>query len=98
MLDISDTEAVLVQMQQDLDNTQAWADKWQIPFVPNKYKNITISSKSESNYCPLTVSGINSAESHMINILVVAIDQKPNWISHINTGMTREDQRLGILW
>eukprot|EP00061_Rhincodon_typus_P002324 g17217.t1 len=25
----TDTEAVCVQMQQDLDNIQAWADKWQ---------------------------------------------------------------------
>eukprot|EP00061_Rhincodon_typus_P001226 g14088.t1 len=27
--DSSDAEAVHVQMQQDLDNIQAWADKWQ---------------------------------------------------------------------
>eukprot|EP00061_Rhincodon_typus_P002505 g17738.t1 len=30
--DSSDTEAVYVHMQQDPDNIQAWADKWQVTF------------------------------------------------------------------
>ena len=34
--DSSDTEAVHVQMQQDLDNIQAWADKWQVTLEPHK--------------------------------------------------------------
>jgi len=61
--DSSDTESVHVQMQQDLDNIQAWADKWQIIFTPHKYQTMTISSKRGSHHRFLTLNGVTIAES-----------------------------------
>jgi len=58
----SDTEAVHVQMQQDLDNIQAWADKSQITFVPHKCQTMTITKTGRFN-------GITIAESPTIIIL-----------------------------
>ena len=71
----SDTEAVHVQMQQDLDNIQAWADKWQVTFVPHKCQAMTITNKRHSNHRPLTFNGVTVTESSTVNILGVTIDQ-----------------------
>ena len=92
--DSSDTEAVHVQMQQDLDNIQAWADKWQVTFTPHKCQTMTITNKRHSNHHPLTFNSITITESPTVNILGVTIDQKLNWTHHINTVATRAGQRL----
>eukprot|EP00061_Rhincodon_typus_P007074 g28376.t1 len=44
--DSSDIEAVHVQMQQNLDNIQAWADKWQ---SPGRYKAHTDGKTQDSD-------------------------------------------------
>eukprot|EP00061_Rhincodon_typus_P003254 g19634.t1 len=61
--DYSDTEAVYVQMQQNLDNIQAWADKWQATFTPHKCQAVTITIKRQSNHHPLTFNGVPITES-----------------------------------
>ncbi|XP_078398015.1 uncharacterized protein LOC144680658 [Cetorhinus maximus] len=83
-----DTEAVHADMQQDLDNTQAWADKWQITLTPHNFQAMTISKKKASNHLPLTFNAITIAEYLTINI---TIDWKLNLTSHINTVATRAD-------
>ena len=74
--DSSDTEAVHVQMQQDMDNIQVWADNWQVTFTPYKCQSMTISNRRESNHRSLAFIGITITESPTINILGVSIDQK----------------------
>eukprot|EP00061_Rhincodon_typus_P000615 g12215.t1 len=81
--DTSDTEAAHVHMQQDLDNIQACADKWQVTFALNKCQAMTITNKRQSNLRPLTFNGVTITESPTINILRVTIDQKLNWTHHI---------------
>eukprot|EP00061_Rhincodon_typus_P000730 g12588.t1 len=93
----SDTEAVRVHMQQDLDNFQPWADKWQVTFAPNKCQAVTITNKRQSKHHPLTFVGVTITEFPTINILGVTIDQKLNWTHRINTVATRTGHKLGIL-
>eukprot|EP00061_Rhincodon_typus_P004748 g23341.t1 len=95
--DSSDTETVHVHMQQDLDNIQAWADKWKVAFTPHKYQALTITNKRQSNHCPLTFNGVTITETPTINILGVTIDQKLNWNHHINRVATGAGQNLRIL-
>uniref|UniRef100_UPI00398F61D1 uncharacterized protein n=1 Tax=Pristiophorus japonicus TaxID=55135 RepID=UPI00398F61D1 len=80
-----DNEAVHASMQQDLNNIPAWADVWRECYLPLKCQAMTISNKRESNHRPLTFSGITIAESPIVNILGVTIDQTLKWTSHINT-------------
>eukprot|EP00061_Rhincodon_typus_P003773 g20933.t1 len=65
----SDTEAVHVQMQQDLDTIQAWTDKWQVIFAPHKCQVVTITNKRQSNHCSLAFNGVTITESLTVNIL-----------------------------
>eukprot|EP00061_Rhincodon_typus_P005809 g25771.t1 len=62
-LNSTNTEAVHVHMQQDLDNIQAWADKWQVIFVLYKCQAMTIK----------TFNGIAITEFPTINILGLSL-------------------------
>eukprot|EP00061_Rhincodon_typus_P003889 g21220.t1 len=66
--DSSDTEAVRVHMQQDLDNIEAWADKWQVAFASHKCQAMTITNKRKSNYHPLTFNDVTITECPTIKL------------------------------
>eukprot|EP00061_Rhincodon_typus_P005013 g23975.t1 len=91
--DSSDTEAIHVQMQQDLYNFQAWADT----FTPHKCQAMAITNERQYNHIPLTFNVVTITENPTIHILGVIIDQKLNWTHHINAVATRAGQKLGIL-
>eukprot|EP00061_Rhincodon_typus_P000457 g11781.t1 len=80
-------------MQQNLDNIQTWAYKWQVTFAPNKCQAMTITNKRRSNQHPFTFNGIAITEYPIINVLGVIIDQKLNWTCHISAEATRAGQR-----
>eukprot|EP00061_Rhincodon_typus_P002508 g17742.t1 len=67
--EFSDTEADCVQMKQHLDKIQAWADKWQVTFTPDKCQAATIANKRPPNHHLLTFNGVTITESPTINIL-----------------------------
>eukprot|EP00061_Rhincodon_typus_P002464 g17630.t1 len=93
----SDTEAVHVQMQQDLDNIQAWAVWWQVTFTPHKCQARTTSNKRQCNHRSLAFNGVTITESPLIKILGAIFDHRLNWTHHINTVATRAGLKLGIL-
>eukprot|EP00061_Rhincodon_typus_P000993 g13392.t1 len=95
--DSSGTEVVHVHMQQDPDNIQAWADKWQVTFATHKYQTLTITNERQSNHYPLAFNGVTITESPTISIVGLTIDQKFNWTHHINRVATGTGQKLGIL-
>eukprot|EP00061_Rhincodon_typus_P014478 g41515.t1 len=67
--DSSDTEAVHIQIQQDLDKIQTWAEEWQVTFTLHKCQAMGISSKGKSNHHPLMFNGITITEFPIVKTL-----------------------------
>ena len=86
-------------LQSDLDNLQAWADKWQMRFHPQKCKVMRIGTNHPEFEYTMTENQVTTVleMSQVEKDLGVLVDNKLTFQQHVNSIANRGNQMLGII-
>ena len=92
------TDLDCLSLQQDIDNIEEWASKWQLKFHPKKCKTMRIGDKyPKYNYTMTAEDGtiVQLEETVVEKDLGVVVDNKLTFSHHINSIVARANQVMG---
>jgi hypothetical protein len=98
ILEIDDPDTQALQLNEDLNNINGWANRWHVDFSPPKTKELLISRKRNTiNHPDLYLDNeiISSVDHHKHLGLIISSDL--SWAEHINSIADKANRRLGIL-
>ena len=94
------TDLDCLSLQQDIDNIEEWASKWQLKFHPKKCKTMRIGDKyPRYNYTMTAEDGtiVKLEETVVEKDLGVVVDNKLTFSHHINSIVARANQVMGMI-
>ena len=94
------TDLDCLSLQQDIDNIEEWASKWQLKFHPKKCKTMRIGDKyPKYNYTMTAEDGtiVQLEETVVEKDLGVVVDNKLTFSHHINSIVARANQVMGMI-
>jgi hypothetical protein len=97
-IEVDDPEIQALQLNEDLENLNAWANKWHVDFSPPKTEEVIISRKRSSpvhTVAYLNGAPIKRAPHH--KHLGLILSQDLSWTEHINELVDKANRRLGIM-
>ena len=85
------------ELQQDLKNLEAWEEKWQMAFHPDKCKVLRMNRKRKPLLYDYTIHGHVMESPPHEKYLGVTMSSKATWDQHINNTTNKATQTLGFL-
>ena len=84
-------------MQLDLDNIQAWGERWSVNFNPEKTKSLLISRHTDPTNVQLTFNATPVKQVTYHKHLGLTFNCTPNWSNHLDEIISKANKRLGII-
>jgi hypothetical protein len=85
------------ELQQDLKNLEAWEEKWQMAFHPDKCKVLRMNRKRKPLLYDYTIHGHVMESPPHEKYLGVTMSSNATWDQHINNTTNKATQTLGFL-